>query len=37
MVNLFNDPSVAVLGMIGLGLTGFALVKVYSKIISRLH
>lgn len=37
MIQLFSDPSVAVVGMIGLGVTGFALVKVYSKVISRLH
>ncbi|TCV13660.1 hypothetical protein EDC17_101916 [Sphingobacterium alimentarium] len=37
MIQLLNDPSVAVIGMVGLGVTGFVLVKVYSKVISRLH
>jgi len=37
MIHLFDDPSVAVVGMLGLGVAGFVLIKVYSKIISRLH
>jgi positive regulator of sigma E activity len=37
MIHLFDDPTVAVIGMLGLGIAGFALVKVYSKVISKLH
>ena len=37
MIQLFNDPNFAAVGMLGLGMAGFALIKVYTKIISKLH
>lgn len=37
MMHIFEEPTVAVAGMLGLSIAGFALVKVYSKVISRLH
>jgi len=37
MIHLFDDPTVAVVGMLGLGVAGFALIKVYTKVISKLH
>ena len=37
MIQLFNDPTVAMAGLLGLVITGFALIKVYSKVISKLH
>lgn len=37
MIQLFEDPTFAVFGMIGLSFAGYVLVKVYGKVISKLH